>query len=478
MKKTKVLISSLFLMMGFAFFSTVTYAESNANKTGEKINFEGKANMIERNWKGQSTHGNYQNNTNSCASCHKTHTAESPTSGSSNLLFKNGTSAVCESCHDGSVQGGGDLYGHNLNAGTFGSGQDKTTGASVHAVNEGELLSSAPGGNMSPNGEWGNALSCGSCHNPHGSNSEFMLNTSIIGDSDYKQTGTQVYAEGSIPFVKTTEYVLGYFTVNNSAAPFSSGYLNELNLPNGTQVLMTYWWDIKQGKYVLDFPLWNIGKSDFDSKILESSGFTVDYKRGLAYGDSLVSTIPAGSILHNMSFGISVQPWRYPSNYAAQPSYQLKIDNRSYYDPTSPHYNSGSGRQLTKFCGQCHTDYVSYGHNYVTGIYTQASRHRTYDDAFSCSRCHFAHGTDKDMMRDASGKSIADLVNAGTMTQSEADNYMVDINDSSALKRYTGMSVCFSCHGSSSKVTTDIISSHNYAAQNGFNGGQKLVAPF
>jgi cytochrome c553 len=475
--RKKVIFSFLLTIIVLMLVDAIAFAESNANKTGELITFEGKANMIERSWKGQSTHGNYQNNTNSCASCHKTHTAEPSSNGASNLLFKNGTSAVCESCHDGSVQGGGDLNGHNLNAGTFGSGQDQNTGASVHSVREGELLSSAPGGDKlgSSNNEWGNALSCGSCHNPHGSNSEFMLSTSIIGETDYTQSTTHVYPEGGIPVNYTTEYVLGYVTVN-AAEPFNSGYYSELNLVNNSKALMTYWWDLKQDQYVLDYPLWNVGADNMDPKIKNPSGYTVDYKHGFAYGTNLLSTIPVGTELTNVTFGISVQPWRYPSD-AVPTELSLKIDNRSYFDTTSQHYNAGSGRQLTKFCAQCHTDYVSYGHTYVTGIYTQASRHRTYDDAFSCSRCHFAHGTDMYMMRDASGKSIVDLISAG-MSQGDAEDYMVDINNSSALKRYTGMSVCFSCHGSSSKVSSDIESSENYAAQNEFKAGEKLVVPF
>lgn len=260
-------------------------------------------------------------------------------------------------------------------------------------------------------------------------------------------------------------------------APFKSGYYNELNLPNNSKVLMTYWWDEKLNQYVLDYPLWNIGAENIDTKISKPSGYIVDYKHGMAYGPNLLSTIAEGTTLRNMVFGISVQPWRYPNN-AVPTEFSRKIDNRSYFDATSPHFNAGSGRQLTRFCGQCHTDYVSYGHNYVTGIYSQASRHKTYDDALSCTRCHFAHGTDLYMMRDATGKSIADLTNAGIMSQADAEDYMVDLNSSSALKRYTGMSVCFSCHGESSKVSADIITSQNYASQKEFRAGEKLVTPF
>ena len=46
----------------------------------------------------QRTHGEYQNNTNSCASCHQTHTAASKP-----LLFKNGVYETCTACHDGTL---------------------------------------------------------------------------------------------------------------------------------------------------------------------------------------------------------------------------------------------------------------------------------------------------------------------------------------------------------------------------------------
>ncbi len=43
----------------------------------------------------QRTHGEYQNNTNSCASCHQTHTAAAK-----NLLFKDGVYSTCTACHE------------------------------------------------------------------------------------------------------------------------------------------------------------------------------------------------------------------------------------------------------------------------------------------------------------------------------------------------------------------------------------------
>ncbi|MDP4107881.1 MAG: cytochrome c3 family protein [Bacillota bacterium] len=64
---------------------------SNANKTGEAPTKKQRA--------GQKLHGFYQNNTNSCATCHQTHTAANGES----LLFKDGTYSTCSACHDGTT---------------------------------------------------------------------------------------------------------------------------------------------------------------------------------------------------------------------------------------------------------------------------------------------------------------------------------------------------------------------------------------
>src|SRR4051794_37432958 len=66
----------------------------NANETG----FEG----LSKKRSGQKMHGSYQNNTNSCASCHQTHTGEDHY-----LLFRDGTYSTCAACHDGTMGANG-----------------------------------------------------------------------------------------------------------------------------------------------------------------------------------------------------------------------------------------------------------------------------------------------------------------------------------------------------------------------------------
>jgi predicted CXXCH cytochrome family protein len=87
----------------------------------------------------QRTHGEYMNNTNSCASCHQTHTGAS-----AGLLFKDGEYATCTACHDGTLGFYNVMTGSN-SAGTFGGTHDGNM--SAHLANGTVKLSAAPGGN-------------------------------------------------------------------------------------------------------------------------------------------------------------------------------------------------------------------------------------------------------------------------------------------------------------------------------------------
>jgi predicted CXXCH cytochrome family protein len=108
---------------------------------------------------------------------------------------------------------------------------------------------------------------------------------------------------------------------------------------------------------------------------------------------------------------------------------------------------TGTGVAMSQYCATCHTDYLaSSGHE--TGTFDQAYRHTTTTDSYTCVRCHYAHGTDVQVMKDAHGDTVTSLV-AGGQTQADAEAYMLDKNPSSALKRYTNMAVCYSCHTSS-----------------------------
>ena len=127
----------------------------------------------------QRIHGEYQNNTNSCASCHQTHTGASE-----NLLFKNGVYYTCTACHDGTL-GFYNVFASS-SAGTFGGTEEGH--ASVHMANGSMKVKASPGGNSTGKdiegndlANWTSEFTCASCHSPHGSYSDRLLNNNPNG---------------------------------------------------------------------------------------------------------------------------------------------------------------------------------------------------------------------------------------------------------------------------------------------------------
>jgi cytochrome c553 len=122
----------------------------------------------------------------------------------------------------------------------------------------------------------------------------------------------------------------------------------------------------------------------------------------------------------------------------------------------NPRYKPGRGIALSTFCAACHTDYMAVSGN-DTGIFNRAYRHTTTSDTFTCLRCHFPHGTDVTVMRDARGKNFDEIMSdkvdypftGATDRVAAVKKYLIDKNKSSKLKRYTNSSVCLACHGSS-----------------------------
>ena len=187
----------------------------NANRSGEKVlgwtDFR-------RSLPGQNVHTNFQANTNSCASCHMTHTAAG-----AQLLFRAGVYATCSACHDGSgvpflnvfkpstalaTTGATTLnIATNRVSGTF--GVDPAKNASVHMVAGSLSIAAAPGGNrlgtrhdgspesglhVSRQGDWGATFTCASCHAPHGSYSYRLMhyNPNRIANRDAANGGTRL----------------------------------------------------------------------------------------------------------------------------------------------------------------------------------------------------------------------------------------------------------------------------------------------
>jgi len=182
---TVLLLLTMLLLAGTASANQTGAAWANSNRSGETaVVWDGGA--LLRNVPGQLTHTAFQLNTNSCASCHMTHTAVG-----TNLLIQASTQDTCMACHDGTIgflnvnaAATGDTSGAGMGgsvaAGTFGVLTGRTP--SMHDVFVPNTLSGAPGGNRTgvveqAGASWTTNFTCASCHAPHGSHSIRLLNT-------------------------------------------------------------------------------------------------------------------------------------------------------------------------------------------------------------------------------------------------------------------------------------------------------------
>jgi hypothetical protein len=441
----------------------------NANETGY--------NNTRKQRSGQSLHGSYQNNTNSCATCHQTHTAAE----GDYLLFKDGTYSTCSACHDGTTgayNSFSPVTAENTDsiAGTFdvhGAGQN----GSLHQADGSLKISAAPGGS-STSAKYNQDFDCASCHNAHGSGSntsagiagENNLNVDPMGWGRVPYSATAgekvTYYKGhgmvtetttidnkngklffnigiltGVPTTKTTPYILVKTTAKDtditSPASTTSGnyFWSRAGVKVGDQVIQTYRWS--STKYVPDYSLWlrelsypfvanTVLFSDTDQKnsLNMDSNLTIVWRDGFAYGSSVANIKSA-----NVSLGIDVETTG-------------KIED--LWSGAAP----DSGIEMSKYCGACHADYVSETRTDVTGTYTTAHRHANISrDELTCVRCHYAHGSEAQILHDANDNTYYDLTTKLGMTSSTALDYLKDTNPSSALKRYTGMSVCYACHG-------------------------------
>jgi len=457
---------------------------------------------------GHPTHGAYQNNTNTCASCHQTHTAAN----GSALLFKDGVYSTCSACHDGttgaynsfapvsketteSIEGSFDIH----------TGQASQNG-SMHQADGSLKLSAAPGGNKASTADF----DCASCHNAHGSGSTNENNLSVDpagwGEVPYLKAGQSVTVYSghamktfnydaktspngklfvdipiydSVPTTKDTPYILVKLTATaDDAATYQ--YKNA-GVKQGDKVIQTYRWS--STKYVADYSLWlrelsypftantvlyssdtptydNVaaGKPEASSLNL-SSNLKVVYKDGFAFGSDVDNIKSA-----NVALGIDVE---------------TTDDIATLWDGTVP----DSGIEMSKYCAACHSDYLSETRTDVSGTYTQAHRHANVSrDELTCVRCHYAHGSEAQIMHDANGNSYYDLTTGVTktdgttkvLTSAQALDYLKDPNPSSALKRYTGMSVCYACHGGGEEFIGSPLNSGNPDSTTGqfLKGGQ------
>jgi len=391
---------------------------SNANQTGKNVDVNDGTSVgdVLKNVAGQRTHGEYQNNTNSCASCHQTHTASGK-----KLLFKNGAYNTCAACHDGTL-GFYNVF-QASNAGTFGGNPDKAVGnASVHMATGTMKISAAPGGNRTSAdaNTWGKDFTCASCHSPHGSYSDRLLNYNPNG------VGTRPATDGGL--LKTnlapTKGADGKYTVAGAAyaGPWLYGYTYGSPKIYWTQIRVK---NAANGLFEYKYP--------GDPKKSWNDVLEVNYRGGFFTDPSgLLAGIPDADIQMDIAPATVVK-------------FDLTQNTGITVAPvfTVNGYKSGS----SAFCAACHTDYNANSAQTETGTFSKAFRHKivqglkagmlgepnatgTPNSTMVCMSCHFAHGADKAIQKDA--RDVA----GGS----------IDVNASSALKRYVNMAVCWKCH--------------------------------
>lgn len=441
----------------------------------------------------QRTHGEYQENTNACASCHQTHTGASD-----NLLFKNGVYNTCTACHDGTL-GFYNVFTPST-AGTF-SGTVEGN-ASVHMANGTMEVKSAPGGNrtaLQADGttemeNWIGEFTCASCHSPHGSYSDRLLNynpnhiaaTPMFDDAAGTITGEPngplggnmvrgaVVTFASLPTLASDATAFAaapaYVTVEGTALELGlTGQV--LSATAGVQTLLA---DadvvvavLKKGTsaYAKDTAPWiaageynhaHTFKVAFTNFI--SSGAPLDLNSttntqitaGLTFNYQKGFVKNTGSTLVGKNADIS-RALMTPLVMDTTVEWFGAVNTGVKITQVSPAAYGTNGVAISTFCAACHTDYLAKSSDTEgTGVWSKAFRHSTTSSSYTCLKCHFAHGSDVSVILDAQDRGItraATELFAGDTTKATA--YLLDQNASSALKRYTNMSVCWKCHTSS-----------------------------
>ncbi|NOY98292.1 MAG: cytochrome c3 family protein [Chloroflexi bacterium] len=167
-------------------------------------------------------HGGYTATTDACAGCHRAHTASGP-----NLLVETSTYALCMTCHGSTAAGAqtnveDGVYAQYNDAGTYTNktttGTDGTVGAALNgggfayaydpvdttfeaviAKHDSQGTTAAAWGNGVARGvtaALADNLTCGSCHDPHGTDGYRLLRWGpTLAADDYDSAGKDYTAE-------------------------------------------------------------------------------------------------------------------------------------------------------------------------------------------------------------------------------------------------------------------------------------------
>jgi predicted CXXCH cytochrome family protein len=472
---------------------TAGVTQENANKTADGVDAAGdNFSTVIKNLDGHKTHSSYQNNTNSCASCHQTHTAKGD-----QLLFADGVYQTCTACHDGTL-GFYNVFAPGEEATTTGAGTfGGSHGASMHLANDAIKISAAPGGNGAGTTavggyQWGENFNCASCHAPHGSYSDRLLqyNPNGIGALPVADGGnalvdvpvvdgipaTVVQADPAEILVRTTN--AGVVTVKQYTR--KDVFVNKV-WTSASYVPTEIPWLYGYGDRTNGLTYWSrLVKADNSIAAYGSTtGVYFSYDHAEVYstsaaGATALGTATKGYISRPTIVKMATTGQAFDgSQTTVQSAYwsgftaaaDNMVGNHTLTELAGLGYTvagqkvTGLGVAMSKFCAACHTDYLqanSDGKKSHWGSSTEAYRHSTNSDSYTCVRCHFGHGTDALIMKDSLGKTVADLTAVGGKFEADqpaALDYMTDNNASSALKKFTNMSVCWACHNSSHAET-------------------------
>ena len=501
---------------GFQIFNANYTGETNVPYFKSNVSDPTTFNTYQRNVAGQLVHTDFQLNTNSCASCHMTHTAQSR-----KLLFRNGVYTTCTACHDGTLgflnvfaaPTAENPFGGSKTAGTFGA--DMGRNASVHLANGAMKLAAAPGGNRAnvahasdndglgstaedrAKSTWASDFTCASCHGPHGSYSVRLLHSNPNNIAiRMRETGTMANSGGlwqanyALTGADHATYVKKFsatgWNVNN---PWFYGYPG--GATNGSGALAGRWSRFATRIYAptlydpntVGGPLAAIdGTKIFNTKISVNYGKAYAYFKDQAQVDAFLNYILA-------AFPTANGGVRYATLDAFLAAHPLKVDiggvvkvtaGYNYDDTSENRYKSdfintttysgnviqATGNQAHNapynlFCASCHVDYLSVSASSQgdgVGVYSKAHRH-TINRGATGGGTMQVKGNNNTLLcvschfGHGADSSFMSLANAQLVDANPEYAGTNDVNTSSALKRYVNMSVCWSCHANSSAAT-------------------------
>ncbi|MDW7651231.1 MAG: cytochrome c3 family protein [Bacillota bacterium] len=422
----------------------------NANESGIKT---ADTDGYLRHVSGDKVHDSFSQRTFSCASCHMTHIGQNE-----ERLFQTSVYNTCSTCHFDDT-----ISTYNVLAGNFKYedngliGSKSTTGGrfydgefltgrnavSFHLATGQKTIGNAPGADTSKPGWWTRPFSCGSCHAPHGSyNQSRHLHYNVNGQAkryDKNLDGVEIRLEsvGNNTYVPQAPY--------NEKKPWLF--------------------------YELDSPYYsNFGVIIYNVDNGIATDVTNDFF--IHYNEGYVKLIDGAP-----------HPGYYIIEFSQATKTDIEVINAGTKDENVI-YRSGT----VEFCTSCHTGYLTEvnmdGQIYYYTVHQPfaTSRENSFEHPIKidvttnvnnplfrleglgldngtdlvCLSCHFAHGTDAEIIRDRNF-NVMDPALLGETTN---------------LLRFGNRESCFICHDSGYNSTLTVLSPQDQSTVTVSSGSQ------